>query len=349
MRNLLLFSLIIVLAACAEIEQSDVVVAGADSYIETPSYQEIDSLTRNLAAEDGRILDVLALKLAEIGLSDQGKSRAIFTWLASNIKYDAALFDQQMLTNPSPEEVLSTKKSVCTGFSAVAMALADRMGLKMKAITGYSKGLAYNPGRPFEKNGHIWNAVSIDGVWQLIDFTWGQGYSDNEDGKTASYTKFDEQWFCPKPAQFAPTHFPVDTNWQLLKQPLNEEEYAQLPAMNPSAFHSHQNYDSILVCLRNSNEPVADYFPQYDCEVLISPVFNKLEKDSTYEFIIRSDSAVKIQIHELKGDRWTDFELQKNLHSLNYTVKSTQIVGVCVTYKKERLYLELFNSKEQRW
>jgi len=349
MRNLILFSCFVAFVSCSDIEPNVILEADSSELIETPSFDLIDSLTRNLSEDDGKLLDVLAVKLAEIGVSEKGKSRAIFTWLASNITYDADLFDQQMLTNPTPQEVLSTKKSVCTGFSSLAMALAERMGLQMKAITGYSKGLAYNPTQPFEKNGHIWNAVSINGVWELIDFTWGQGYSDKENGKTSSFAKFDEQWFCPKPAQFAPTHFPVDSNWQLLNKPLDENEYANLPAMNPSSFHTLQNPDSTLVCLRKSNEPVADYFPQYDCEVLISPVFNRLEKYSTYEFLIRSDSALKIEVHELEEDRWTEFEQQKNLHSLNYQVKSNQLIGVCVTYKEERLYLQLYNSKETRW
>lgn len=324
-------------------------VQGPSPIPETPPYTLIDSLAKNVSIWNAEELEPLADVLADIGKTDEGKLRALFIWITHHIQYDAALFDQQMYTNPSAEEVLRTKMSVCTGFSALAMDLAARMDLRMEAIQGYSKGLDYTPENPFTNNGHVWNAALVDGNWELVDFTWGQGYSDNSCGKTTSYCRFDEQWFCPKPSQFAPTHFPKNEAWQLLKEPILPDEYVELPAVYPEFFQENPGSDSILKLMLNSNAPIADFFPQYDCEVLQAPLFNQLVKDSTYHFRIKSDSAEKIEIHDLRGDKWTKLDNAGNLYQIDYKVRSRKMLGICVTYPGEKLYLLQYNTRKKRW
>ena len=311
----------------------------------TPPFAQIDSLVLNLLDEEESNLSSLAKALEHIGKSDKGKLRAIYTWITHHIKYDAALFDRQMYTKPAPEEVLTNRITVCTGFSALAMDLAQRIGLQMKAIKGHSKGLDFNPDRPFEKNGHVWNVARINNGWELVDFTWGQGYSDKKNGVTTSYEKFDEQWFCPEPAAFIATHFPLDENWQLLEKPLSSQEFVKLPAVNPSFFGNNANADLILNQLKRSAEPIVEFFPQYDCELIEAPIFNKLEVEKEYKFVIQTDSALEVQLHELERNRWLDFREDKGIYSLKYTAGSAGATGICITYPAERLYVLLYNSK----
>jgi len=47
-------------------------------------------------------------------------------------------------------------------------------GLHCKTLTGYAKGADYKPGMKFVDNPpqHSWNAVLVNGRWQLIDCHW---------------------------------------------------------------------------------------------------------------------------------------------------------------------------------
>ena len=73
---------------------------------------------------------------------------------------------------------------------------------------------------------HAWNAVKIDGKWQLIDTTWGSGYVSD-----GAYVKqFRETFFLPSPEQLAFSHFPQDAAWQLRSErSLSKTEFESLP------------------------------------------------------------------------------------------------------------------------
>ena len=47
-------------------------------------------------------------------------------------------------------------------------------GLTCEIITGFSKGLHYEPGMEFPNDQcrHVWNAVSVKGLWRLVDCRW---------------------------------------------------------------------------------------------------------------------------------------------------------------------------------
>lgn len=97
-------------------------------------------------------------------------------------------------------------------------------GLEVGKISGYTKSFSYRVGDSFKGKpaNHAWNAVKLDGQWQLLDVTWAAGYVN--DGHQFVH-RFNDQYFLTPPEEFILDHFPKDPQWQLLAEPVKLEQY----------------------------------------------------------------------------------------------------------------------------
>ena len=146
--------------------------------------------------------------------------------LAENIDYDVEGLFTGSDGSIDSKDLLKSRKSVCDGYSDIFQSLAREAGLESARISGYGKGYGYQPGKKFnESSNHAWNAVKINGSWYLIDCTWGAGYI-NEDKKYVR--KFDDHYFMTPPSEFIFDHFPDNSSWQLLSNPISKSEFEQL-------------------------------------------------------------------------------------------------------------------------
>lgn len=172
------------------------------------------------------------LKVAE---TDAEKARAIYRWITDRITFDREAFFQNKLLQVSGSEVLQFRKAVCSGYVILFQDLARAMGLKVRIIDGHSKGYGFDPGDGSTLlENHSWIAAEIDGVWQLIDPTWGAGYLLADSGEFVPH--FSEYYFFTDPDQLIFTHFPRDKKWQLLEQPISETEYLELSVVTSFFF-----------------------------------------------------------------------------------------------------------------
>lgn len=188
----------------------------------------------------------LALKINEDFSKEEEKARAIFTWIALNIKYDLNAFYSQRENAPiaysfkTEEEkllkqqqfrfdmaakTLKTKKGVCENYSALFHTLCDLTGLKCIDIPGASKINQTQIGKLPGTSDHIWNAVKIGDGWRFIDSTWASG---SVDGKTGKYvSNFNDGYFFTLPEVFFFNHFPEDERLLMIQK--TKEDFAQLP------------------------------------------------------------------------------------------------------------------------
>lgn len=167
----------------------------------------------------------LAERIEEDFSSDYEKARAIYSWIAFNIKYDYNAFlnpprtqgfsysteaEKQRkikeLNDRLWQKAFSSKKAVCEGFTALYQHLAELTGLKSEIIRGDSKISLRDIGRKNTSSNHAWNIVLIDRKWRLIDVTWGQGYFDNSKGRMVN--DFSPVYFDTDPDYFFAKHFP---------------------------------------------------------------------------------------------------------------------------------------------
>lgn len=167
----------------------------------------------------------LAERIEEDFSSDYDKARAIYSWIAFNIRYDYNAFlnpprtqgfsysteaEKQRkikeLNDRLWQKAFSSKKAVCEGFTALYQHLAELTGLKSEIIRGDSKISLRDIGRKNTSSNHAWNIILIDRKWRLIDVTWGQGYFDNSKGRMVN--DFSSVYFDTDPDYFFAKHFP---------------------------------------------------------------------------------------------------------------------------------------------
>ncbi|MCB0570605.1 MAG: arylamine N-acetyltransferase [Phaeodactylibacter sp.] len=190
----------------------------------------------------------LARELTTSLVAEKDKARAIFTWIALNIRYDCAKFRKPSkrpeISASSKEELekkvaawqqeelhrtLKLKKGICQDYAYLFKALCDAVGLEAVFIGGVARDF-HRPYRTKQDNSHAWNAVKIDGQWYLLDATWGAGHVNAE--VTRFTQKLSTGYFMTPPQWFAQNHFPDDTRWQLLDNPLDSKAFADQPLIN---------------------------------------------------------------------------------------------------------------------
>lgn len=177
--------------------------------------------------------------------SETAKARAIYTWIALNVRYDLNEFRSnqggrvafsyrttaekeqklQQYNLDLANKTLRSKKGVCRGYTALFDRVANLCGLEATTIPGTSKSHPTHIGKLPTSSDHIWNAVKIDGKWQLIDVTWASGSVDSGTGRFVS--RFNPGYFFTSPELFFLNHFPDEQKW--LPASKTAEEFAALP------------------------------------------------------------------------------------------------------------------------
>lgn len=138
--------------------------------------------------------DKFAAKVNADFKREDEKARAIFTWIATHIKYDLAAYGvnerpvaysfktqeekqakEKKFKEDLAQKTLKTKKGVCQGYATLFLIVAEKAGLEPVIITGTSKSHPAHIGAAPGASDHAWNAVKIGGEWKLLDATWAAG------------------------------------------------------------------------------------------------------------------------------------------------------------------------------
>ena len=189
--------------------------------------------------------------------TDDAKARAIFTWLAVNIKYDMKAYYSQRnggvaFSYTTPEDklikerefrlklvkkTLREQKAICEGYTSLFTYLCALTGLDAVIIPGTSKTDHSQIGKLPTQSDHTWNAVKINGKWQLVDVTWAAGVVVGSERKFTQV--FNDAYFCTDPDKFFLNHYPDDEHWLMTDR--SAQEFAELPFYYPTYLKS--NYE----------------------------------------------------------------------------------------------------------
>lgn len=224
-----IYSLLLLLLAAVNIQAQD--------------FSKVDSTVKSYSSSFSDV-DKLAAQINRDFKREDEKARAIFTWIATNIRYDnspAALGRKPIkysykteaerrakiaaIENDLALQTLRTRKGVCHGYAMLYMVVAKKTGLESEVVRGAAKALPSDIGKLPTNSNHAWNSVKVNGVWRLIDVTWGAGGITNS-SKTFNF-RFDDNFFFTDPDTFFLNHFPDDKKWLLTSK--SATEFASLP------------------------------------------------------------------------------------------------------------------------
>ena len=192
----------------------------------------------------------LAQYLKTGAVDERHTARALFRWIAHNITYNTSalgqIWDRNRSAQETAEAVLQRRTAVCAGYSELFLSLAQSAGLTAEKISGNVKGPGYKAGSLASGDDtHAWNAVLLEGKWQLIDCTWGAGHMISTAGGPRYARGFNDYYFLPSPGEMIYSHFPEIRRWQMLTPPQTQTHWEQLPLAHSAffrcglRFHSH--------------------------------------------------------------------------------------------------------------
>jgi transglutaminase/protease-like cytokinesis protein 3 len=173
--------------------------------------------------------------------SDAERARAIYSWIAFNIRYDYNTYlnpprvqgfsysteaEKQrkikQLNDNLIQKAFKSKKAVCEGFTALYQHLASLMGIKCEIIRGDSKISVRDIGRKTTSSNHAWNMVLID---KKKPYSRRQGYFDSSKGRMVN--DFNPVYFDTDPDYFFAKHFPDSGTY--LGERLSKDDFLNGP------------------------------------------------------------------------------------------------------------------------
>uniref|UniRef100_A0A1I8JQS7 TGc domain-containing protein n=1 Tax=Macrostomum lignano TaxID=282301 RepID=A0A1I8JQS7_9PLAT len=95
-----------------------------------------------------------------------------------------------------------------------------------------------------QPHNHSWNAISIDGAWQLVDVHWAMRYLSSERNSPENLVyEYDDFYFMTEPQQAVYSHYPEDPLWQLLRRPLTLDQFEDLPLTKSQFFKCGMSFE----------------------------------------------------------------------------------------------------------
>jgi len=190
-------------------------------------FEKVDSYIENFSHGKTLTLDKLTKKLTKPFPQDVEKVRAIFDWIADNIKYDYVNFKNKTVTSIQiePETVYMERKAVCEGYSNLFKTMLDFCNIESKVISGYARNdietIFLN------ESNHAWNSAKLNNRWYLFDVTWARDTLNK---------KINYFYFQTDPKIFILNHYPLDYHWSLLRTKYSLDDYMRFPVYT-NLFH----------------------------------------------------------------------------------------------------------------
>jgi len=252
--------------------------------------------------------------------SPTGKVRAIYYWMAHNIRYDLAKMNSNATyTDPQQlvDEVLKSRKGVCANYAALFHACCEAVGVPSYIIEGYTS-----------QNGkliplaHAWNAVYIDGRYSDIDVTWAAGYVRGN-----SYVhQFRDTYFMIPPADFIKSHMPFDPLWQFSNHPITHKQFESGDFSNAGK-ETAINYSGIIQQL--SNLSVYESLENENKRIIASGLNNAMIRDKVRQNQqgIATEKYNKAAAFYNKGiEKYNEYIQCKNIQFDKLTMKDEKVL-----------------------
>jgi hypothetical protein len=286
-------------------------------------------------------------------ISEPDRARATYAWVAHNIEYDTDAFFRGTATSTDAKGTFESGKSVCEGYSDLFTEIAKGLGLEVQSIKGWAKGYGYRQGTPFEGTNHAWNAVKVNGHWQLMDATWAAGAIEGRKFKrdyTAAWYDMDPQLFIlhhlpeksvstlldTSPSMSDYLHAPYLENWHLEQwhaAGFGVAEQRAFAAMSPlparfehysASFHNNGGKtEQLIAWLQQGEVPAVWHYPDYPARILEVPADGRLMAGHTYRFAVEVAGAADAAV--INGDEFTFLQRDGSTYHGTVAVKAGEV------------------------
>ena len=262
--------------------------------------------------------------LLSIASNDEEKAWLIYRWVTYHFKHDARLARQ--VGDPERHSLETLHRlggGSCAVYANVTHRLMEMAGLQVKTIYGLVKGgpaTAVRHGKPVN---HVWNAVNINGIWRVVDSTWGAGFV----GQHGFVSEHSDLFFLLPPEKAVLSHFDqADELGNQRALAVNQTLFSNLP---DNAFYAAAvGLDPKLILdevRRASALSLVSVFdlPPNALRVVSVPVNGVLERVSQH-FVI--ESTVFEELMVVQGKSWKPLRKEGKVHSVALVPKRGELL-----------------------
>ncbi|NER15215.1 hypothetical protein GWK08_17295 [Leptobacterium flavescens] len=275
------------------------------------------------------VLNDLSIRIKNDFLSDEERVRAIFTWIATNIKYDVEkvgpfvpkmewivyssksnyIWERNRRDLRKVKKALKYGKGTCTEYSLIFRELCRKMEIPVNVIKGYTKtGIKDIGDKDRYYKDHAWNVVQIRGEWKIVDVTWAAGYFDIETNKFIS--AFDDFYFFTDPDEFITSHFPIQEKWQLNSKKVTKASFFATPIFFPDYYKNNFKLSvSDIGVLKTGADSK---------KIIIS--FDSLPKDKKIYYVFAGDKYVNHSRINRTSDNKFQLSIKYNEHRNSHLI-----------------------------
>lgn len=193
-------------------------------FAQEPVHENLFSHARMAPDAAERNIKELAAYLKSPAQNDREVVESIFYWMALNIAYNDDPAYEKTYDDSIAKTTLLTKKSGCEGTARLFYEICRAAGIECQVVFGFAEGYSFDNQQASTPN-HGWNAVNLDGKWELVDATWGSGGSTTKGNREIYVSELDMRYLFADPEDFIIDHFPEDQKWQLLDNPISKREF----------------------------------------------------------------------------------------------------------------------------
>ncbi|MEM9917549.1 MAG: transglutaminase domain-containing protein [Bacteroidota bacterium] len=192
----------------------------------TLNWEQIDLKARKAPREVAKNIPGLVAFLSEGLQTDRQKVRSFYTWIVHHILYDQKAYKEgRRRINRNIAQLMKRRKAVCFGYAQLLERFCQEAGIPCFVVSGYVQP------SDFSTPNHAWNAVLLDGQWQLMDATWESNALGNSH---YLQTYYGLDYFATPARHFLLEHLPADPTWQLLNHPVALDRYRKYQLTQPT-------------------------------------------------------------------------------------------------------------------
>ncbi len=213
------------------------------SFLSAQNLKGVDTIVLNYEEFDS--IEELSNRIAQDFHSEKERVRAVYTWVANNIRYDEYIMQSpkfllytsqkdlekqiEKRINKSANTTFNTQKGICYDYAALFYKICTSLDINTKIINGFAKTKVTATDLDYNLklyNNHAWNKVYIDNKPYLIDTTWSLTIIPNKNGyiKDINY-----DYFLTNPNLFILDHYPENFEDSLINNDISALSFINHP------------------------------------------------------------------------------------------------------------------------
>lgn len=324
-----LFLLLFFIVHSIIIAQTDTSFAAVDEWAKKQQYKG-DLLT-------------LVNNLTQPFTNEIEKTRAIYTWIISNIQYDIKKYNQPRSSNKFRckkkkncegeyqdyeqkviQDVLKSKLAICSGYSKLFCRMAAIAGVQCIEIEGYVKNRPKHAGEMGILD-HAWNGIIIQQKMYFIDATWAAGECEMDKNNKLSrfIPKQNDFYWMANSEKFHLNHFPENAK-KITNLPYSQQSFQSFP------FIAHDLIPKISVQkpqldIIHANKDDTVYFKIHLPERIEKIQINTNVSQNPHVWKLGEKNEIIINEHNINKQVYLPFTLENETYQFFYVLSENGI------------------------